>query len=235
MTLMKNVARCSLTLIHTHSPQFAILATLLSLISSSPASLLHGCYSEPFYTAFALRGLILCAKRQWFLASLAFGLATAFRANGVLLAGYLIWGLVIHPLILTRMVRRIRSPRGSRLDSHLWCYTALSTSYRLRWPSEPSINRPFYISPVHRLSVILSSDALASLVYRSPPNDISLRPSTLLECRIPSVLEAESNTQLSPRGASYDCSRMVVLGGRTERSSPRFYSFPRRAFSERAP
>jgi phosphatidylinositol glycan class V len=45
-----------LTLHHLRSPSLAFLASLLSLLPTSPATLRLACYSEPFFTLFSYKG-----------------------------------------------------------------------------------------------------------------------------------------------------------------------------------
>jgi len=41
--------------------------------------------------------MLCCTRQQWFFASLLFALAGMFRSNGVFLAGFIIWGLLVRP------------------------------------------------------------------------------------------------------------------------------------------
>jgi GPI mannosyltransferase 2 len=41
--------------------------------------------------------MLFCARQQWLLATFSFAAATAFRSNGMFLAGFLIWGLLVEP------------------------------------------------------------------------------------------------------------------------------------------
>jgi phosphatidylinositol glycan class V len=104
-----------LTKHHSGSAQFALLTCAVSLIATSPATWLIGSYSEPFYAFFALRGLIFLHGRAYFLASAAFAFATLFRANGILLSGFLVWGLVVAPLLRGHNVSHHGIPFKSRL------------------------------------------------------------------------------------------------------------------------
>lgn len=97
--------RSRLTLLETQSSRYAFLTTVMSLISSSPAGWLLGTYSEPLYAFFALRGMIFCHYRQFLFAAVSFALATCFRANGILLSGYLAWGIVVKPFLTKKEVR----------------------------------------------------------------------------------------------------------------------------------
>ncbi|KAF9517551.1 glycosyltransferase family 76 protein [Hydnum rufescens UP504] len=97
MALDSSMDLYSLTLFHTKSAHFALLATLMSLIPSSPAVLMHGAYSEPFFAFFSFKGMLFCTKQNWLAAALCFAIATTFRANGLLLCGYLAWGIVVSP------------------------------------------------------------------------------------------------------------------------------------------
>ncbi|KAG8903749.1 ER membrane glycoprotein subunit of the GPI transamidase complex-like protein [Tulasnella sp. 403] len=88
-----------LTLAVAGSPSFALLASLLSLLPLSPPSLLFAPYAEPFFTSLSYKGMLACTRKQWVKATVCFMLATAFRSNGVMLIGFLIWGLVVDPTI----------------------------------------------------------------------------------------------------------------------------------------
>ena len=82
----------------------------MAILTTSPATWLAGSYSEPFYTFFALRGLIFLSRRGYFLASVAFAFATLFRANGILLTGFIIWSLIVAPFLRTREVSYLHIP-----------------------------------------------------------------------------------------------------------------------------
>ena len=41
------------------------------------------------------------AREDWLLGALTFGLATLFRSNGVTLAGFLVWEMVLRPFFTT--------------------------------------------------------------------------------------------------------------------------------------
>ncbi len=45
--------------------------------------------------------MFACARRQYLRATLYFSVAAAFRSNGVLLALYVPWSLVVHPFLLS--------------------------------------------------------------------------------------------------------------------------------------
>lgn len=92
----------SLSLSLTGRHRTARLAALLSILATSPATLVTPT-PEPFFSFFALLGH-LCLQhtpRNTFStilftasAALCFAVATAFRANGILLAGFIAWHIV---------------------------------------------------------------------------------------------------------------------------------------------
>ncbi|KAF9264237.1 mannosyltransferase [Marasmius fiardii PR-910] len=90
-----------LSLHHLGSPRLAHLATLLSLLPSSPATLRLAVYADPFFTYFAYKGMWACAQSRYFAASLHFVMASTFRSNGILLGGFILWDLVANPLFQT--------------------------------------------------------------------------------------------------------------------------------------
>lgn len=87
----------SLTLLVTASHTAAYQATLLSLIPLSPPTLLFAGYAEPFFATLSFKGMLACERGNWLKAAVCFGFATVFRSNGVLLAGYLVWGVLLRP------------------------------------------------------------------------------------------------------------------------------------------
>ncbi|KIK95235.1 glycosyltransferase family 76 protein [Paxillus rubicundulus Ve08.2h10] len=91
-----------LSLHHLHSPSAAFLATALSLLPSSAATLRFASYSEPFFTYFSYRGMLACARSQWLSASVWFTLASAFRSNGILLSGFIVWNMLVAPYLSAR-------------------------------------------------------------------------------------------------------------------------------------
>jgi len=46
--------------------------------------------------------MLACTDSQWNLASIYFCLAGVFRSNGVLLSGFILWGILVEPLIKER-------------------------------------------------------------------------------------------------------------------------------------
>ncbi|KNZ79600.1 GPI mannosyltransferase 2 [Termitomyces sp. J132] len=93
------------------SPAFARLVVLLSLFPSSHATLYLAPYAEPFFTYLSYRGMFHAAQHHWIRATLCFVLVTFFRSNDVLLAGYLVWGLVFQPFLDRKQVRtRLTEP-----------------------------------------------------------------------------------------------------------------------------
>jgi GPI mannosyltransferase 2 len=43
--------------------------------------------------------MLSCARQNWFLAAILFSVAGTFRSNGILLAGFLWWGLIVQPVL----------------------------------------------------------------------------------------------------------------------------------------
>lgn len=91
-----------LSLYHLRSSSAAFLATLLSFFPSSPSALRFAPYSEPFFTYFSYRGMLACVRSQWLFASLYFAIAGVFRSNAVLLCGFIIWNMLVAPLLSGR-------------------------------------------------------------------------------------------------------------------------------------
>lgn len=82
----------------TKSERLAEKAALLSIIAPASTSALSAPTPEPFYSFFTLLGLVLLsdgratyAFLRRLLAACFFAAATSFRANGILLTGFLVW------------------------------------------------------------------------------------------------------------------------------------------------
>ncbi|KAJ6607776.1 GPI mannosyltransferase 2 [Mycena sp. CBHHK59/15] len=84
---------------HLPSPALSRLAALLALLPSSPATLHLAPYNEPFFTYLSYKGMLYCARARYLPAALCFTLAAAFRSNGFLLAGFIVWGLLVQPFL----------------------------------------------------------------------------------------------------------------------------------------
>lgn len=115
-----------LSLHHLGSTSLALLASLLSLLPSSPAMLHFAGCAEPFFTYLSYKGIILfvpniptimskptgmlyCTLSQWTRAAICFALAGFFRSNAILLAGFVIWGLVVDPFLTAKKVQAFRT------------------------------------------------------------------------------------------------------------------------------
>ncbi|TFK75315.1 hypothetical protein BDN72DRAFT_810844 [Pluteus cervinus] len=94
-----------LTYHHLKSLHLAYIASLLSLLPSSPTTLHLAPYAEPYFTYLAYKGLLYCAQKRWVFAALCFFFAGFFRSNSVLLSGFLLWGVLLEPALLKRAVR----------------------------------------------------------------------------------------------------------------------------------
>ena len=105
-TLLAPVLLYRLTLRHTGNHDIAWKAAVLSTICPSAGTTLSSPTPEPFFSLVSLAGMLLLAPTRLksgtltdttfsrrFQAALCFAAATSFRANGVLLAGFLIWDL----------------------------------------------------------------------------------------------------------------------------------------------
>ncbi|KAG1765770.1 glycosyltransferase family 76 protein, partial [Suillus occidentalis] len=88
-----------LSLHHFRSPSLAFLSAALSVFSSSPAALKLASYNEPFFTYFSYRGMLACARSKWAAASICFTLASMFRSNGTFSSGFILWGMLVAPLL----------------------------------------------------------------------------------------------------------------------------------------
>ncbi|KAL0580343.1 ER membrane glycoprotein subunit of the GPI transamidase complex-like protein [Marasmius crinis-equi] len=108
-----------LSLHHLGSEKLAYLATVLSLLPSSPATLHLAVYAEPFFTYFSYKGMLSCARSRYLKASLYFALAGSFRSNGVLLGGFILWDLIVQPLFQTGKINLYKTVYAIPLTSFI--------------------------------------------------------------------------------------------------------------------
>lgn len=139
----------------TGSVSVSKLVGALSLLPSSPATFIYAPYSEPFFTMLSYTGMLACAQGRYQAASLAFTLTTVFRSNGVVLGGFILWDLVVEPVIVTRTFSALKPRRTllaillslapvaplllhernaylrfcGRADSPVWCSAAIPSIY----------------------------------------------------------------------------------------------------------
>ena len=117
------LALYDLSLHHLKSSSLSFLSTTLSLLPSSPTTLRYAPYAEPFFAWASYRGyfpsqlyftptqrppgMLACARSQWALASVYFCLAGTFRSNGILLSGFILWGVLVEPFVKGRTVSHL--------------------------------------------------------------------------------------------------------------------------------
>ncbi|KZV80510.1 glycosyltransferase family 76 protein [Exidia glandulosa HHB12029] len=101
-----------LTFEFTGSANISRLVAALSLLPSSPATLIYSTYAEPFFTTIAYTGMLACSQKRYEAAALTFMLTAVFRSNGIVLGGFILWDLLVEPVLLTR---RLASLSGRRV------------------------------------------------------------------------------------------------------------------------
>jgi GPI mannosyltransferase 2 len=106
-----------LSLTISSSPNFAFCASLLSIFPPSPVVTHFSICNEPFFNLFSYAGMLYASRNNWMLSSLCLMSATAFRTNGILLAGFPIWGILVRPFAANKKVRDAFNI-GQLLTSH---------------------------------------------------------------------------------------------------------------------
>jgi phosphatidylinositol glycan class V len=76
------------------SEKLSYRAAVLYCLTPAPATLSLP-YNEPFFALLAFSGMLAIQQRRYLLAAMFFAGSTAFRANGVLFAGFFVWHLLI--------------------------------------------------------------------------------------------------------------------------------------------
>ena len=111
-------------------------AAILYCITPSPATLVSP-YNEPFYAFFAFTGMLLVERKKIIPAALLFACATAFRANGMLNVGF-----VVYPLLQRYMEVRTLMACSYRLIN-------VSQNGKIRLPTtiQTSLSALLVVSP----------------------------------------------------------------------------------------
>jgi phosphatidylinositol glycan class V len=105
--------------------------------------------------------MLACTREKWFNAACYFMLAGVFRSNGVLLAGFITWGLIVQPYFDSRNF--VSTPYA--------CISHLTDVSAIAIPEIHPVHRsphddhcsPVLLPPLHRLRCILSSTRLILL------------------------------------------------------------------------
>lgn len=151
---------------YTQSEALAYTAAVLSILAPASATALSAPTAEPFYSLFSLLGMVVLAGerggRVWLrraAAALSFAVATTFRANGVLLAGYLLWDAAWAPPRRTFALSFVRIVGilpfvavvwAPFVVTQLWAYARLCTTEAAApWCSQPIPMAYTYIQQVY--------------------------------------------------------------------------------------
>ncbi|KAL5632882.1 hypothetical protein ACGC1H_005733 [Rhizoctonia solani] len=98
----------------TRSKDFSYLTLLVHVLMGAPPVIIRSSYAEPFFAWFTFEGLSAYHEQRYLVSSLYFGLATAFRTNGILLPCFILYGLLVYPM-LSELLATISTSTGFRL------------------------------------------------------------------------------------------------------------------------
>lgn len=75
--------------------------------------------------------MLCCTRKEWARASFWFALACMFRSNGIFLSGYIIWGLVVQPVLQSQWVWTLSSVSSFSRNNFLpaWVPSSAEDSY----------------------------------------------------------------------------------------------------------
>ncbi|QRV91959.1 glycosyltransferase family 76 protein [Ceratobasidium sp. AG-Ba] len=89
----------SLTASISYSHEYAYLVLIIFIMMGAPPVVLRNAYAEPFFAYFSFRGMRFYHQQSYLTAALCFALATCFRSNGIILVGFIIYDLVVRPIL----------------------------------------------------------------------------------------------------------------------------------------
>lgn len=143
--------------------------------------------------------MLYCARGQWSLATGCFALASAFRSNGVTLAGFIIWGMLIEPLLTSRKVSPQRPDISTllpfRVADHYQEHSIQCPPDRCGLPAVRMVS-------VLSLSHFLHCRNARAVVLQRAPADLRLRARKVLERGVPPVLDPPAAAELHHRRPS---------------------------------
>ena len=94
-------------------------------------------------------GMLHCARKEWLSAASVFAVACAFRSTGIFLPGFILWGMLVEPVLARHKVRLVArtlpdkhtfspSPSPSSLLSRFVPCSPYTHSCSPHWQSTPS-------------------------------------------------------------------------------------------------
>lgn len=217
----------------TGSSNVSRLVSALSLLPSSPATLIYSPYAEPFFTTISytgvwhaeilafnltkrLSGMLACAQKRHEAAALAFTLATLFRSNGIVLGGFILWDLLVEPVLLTRKLSSV-SPCVVLCCRRLDLRPAVRSPLFLRRRSRPDPDHTICAVPIQSLSHVLYGARIHSrrMVLQLPSTHLHVCATEVLEQRPDAVLDRPAAAQFP-----HLCTRVRSPAHRLRRARP---------------
>ncbi|CAE6361242.1 unnamed protein product [Rhizoctonia solani] len=147
----------------THSREFSFLTLLVHVILGAPPVIIRSAYAEPFFAWFTFEGLSSYHQQKYLAASLYFGLATAFRTNGIILPCFLVYGLLVQPLFSGLLTNLKNYPSARLADLPKGLYNIFR---------ELNCTRTIYclILVIISLSPFIAQQYIAYITFCQPPS-----------------------------------------------------------------
>ncbi|KAG8721742.1 ER membrane glycoprotein subunit of the GPI transamidase complex-like protein [Ceratobasidium sp. 394] len=156
---------------------------IVSIFMGAPPVILRNAYAEPFFAYFSFKGMNACHHQNYLIASLYFALATVFRSNGTILTGFILYDLLVRP-VLRALVLNL----GGRFDLN-WLPTTTTVLRAIRRTRFRSIIYAFILS-VTAIAPFIAQQYMAYLTFCvgfDPASPNALYPRPWCSARLPSV------------------------------------------------
>ena len=146
--------------------------------------------------------MLCCARAEWLHATLFFAVASTFRSNGLMLGGYILWGLIFGPILDKRRVSLVLLRLLSISTRQLTFIPDLLSQRGPRCRFNRRDFRAVRRAPIQCLSSLLRQHLglrRVSMVFVEGAPHIQLRPIQILERRLLALLDPVAITQHPPR------------------------------------
>jgi hypothetical protein len=140
--------------------------------------------------------MLCCTRKEWVRASVWFALACMFRSNGIFLSGYIVWGLVVQPILQGHWVWPLSFI--SLLMADGFPPARISSSPQNNCSNSDRGSTFRWIPGLCILHILRRRQErpCGHMVLKLPPVHLCLHAIKVLGCWLPAVLDAQPGAQL---------------------------------------
>ncbi|KAG8740677.1 ER membrane glycoprotein subunit of the GPI transamidase complex-like protein [Ceratobasidium sp. 414] len=153
------------------------------ILMGAPPVILRNAYAEPLFAYFSFKGMNACHRHNHLVASLYFALATTFRTNGTILTGFILYNMLVRPVL-----QELVSSSSGKSDLN-WLLATTGVPRAIRQTRLRTIVYAFMFSTIVTAPFI-AHQFLAYLTFCANPGSGSpnaLYPRPWCSARVPSI------------------------------------------------